>query len=470
MRLAINRVLRDRTSKDCTIGIMASVSQYHVNRPLLAEPSATPAFPTYKSDKSATRTDIALLVSALFLQRFSLPFGNKFLMLNFVPVALIILYQFFSGKLRIQYDRLVWFLALGLAVSCSLLLNFDNTMLTAYFLFIVLYSLVILSKPSTSNQYKRTLRGFQCLVILLSYLGVAQFAAQFVIDGRKLIMFYGMVPDFLFGLFYAGGENTIHPLFYGSSILKSNGIFLQEPSIFSQITALGILIEVLKFRRPRYLLVMTLGFLVAYSGTGLALLLLFLPLAGLRHGRAGFSALFVAMFALGLFATGIIDFSAFTSRVGEFQDPRASAFARFVAPLLLAARQFDTGSLQALLVGNGPGTEKNFHDVWYGAASEGWYKLFLDYGMIGSFIFGCFLASCLRRSRCPGLVLAALIVTCLFSVDFVSTPYVTILIVLCTLNGPEAPQSRIDKASGSQPFVASPSWQTRRGPQFEYDV
>jgi hypothetical protein len=428
-----------------------------VDRRLPAETSATPVFPTYRSDKSATRIDIVLLVSALFLQRFSLPFGNKFLKLDFVAATCILLHQFLSGKLLVQYDRLLWFLAVGLAASCALLLNFKSTMLTAYFLFMVLYSMVTLSRPSTSDQYKGTLQVFQYLVMLISCLGVAQFFAQFVVDGRKLITFYGIVPDFLFGYFYAGTVNTIHPLYYGSSILKSNGIFLEEPSTLSQIMALGILIEVLEFRRPRYLLIMTLGFLVAYSGTGLILLLLFLPLAGLRHGRAGFSALFVAMCALGLFATGIIDLSAFTSRVGEFRYNGGSAFGRFVAPLWLAAKQFDTGSLQAWLVGNGPGTAKEFHDVWYGVTTDGWFKLFLDFGMIGSFIFGCFLVSCLRRSRCPGLVLAALIVICLLFGDFVTSPFVTIITVLCTLNGPEAAQSRIDKTSRYRPFVASPS-------------
>ena len=145
---------------------------------------------------------------------------------------------------------------------------------------------------------------------------------------------------------------------------------MAEPSIFSQITALGILIEVLEFGRPRYLIVMALGFLVAYSGTGLMLLLIFLPLAALRHGRAGLSALLVVMFVLGLVATGIIDLSAFTSRVGEFEERESSGFARFVAPFWLAAKHFDTASLQALLVGTGPGTVKNFSELWYGGGSQ----------------------------------------------------------------------------------------------------
>jgi hypothetical protein len=415
---------------------------------MLAETSVASLRSTYDSDKSATRIDFALLVSALFLQRFTLPFRGTFLSLDFVPVALILLHQFLSGKLLIQYDRLLWFLGSALAVTCSLLLNFQSTMLTSYFLFLVLYSLVTLSRPSTPDRYKSTLQAFQFLIMLLSCLAVAQFVAQFVVDGRKLIMLYGMIPDFLLGTFNAGGANTIHPL-EGSSLLKSNGIFLAEPSNLSQITALGILIEVLEFRRPRYLLVIALGFLLAYSGVGVMVLLLFLPVAGLRHGRAGLSALFVVMFALGLLATGIIDSSVFLSRTGEFEDTHASGFQRFVSPWWLATKYFDTASLQALLAGNGPGTVKALADVngWYAANPSAWLKWLYEYGIIGSFIFVSFCASCLRRSRCPGLVLAALIFIDVFAAGFLTTWFLTIMIVLCTLHGPEPRRGRVDEAS-----------------------
>ena len=422
---------------------MTSAGQYSVDRWTLPE---TPIYSTHESDKSATRVDIALLVLALFLQRFSLPFGKTFLALDFVAAAFILLYQFLSGKIVIEYDRLLWFLAIGLTATCSLLLNFMSTMLTSYFLFMVLYALATLSRPSTPDRYKSTLQAFQFLVMILSCLAVAQFVAQFVVDGRKLILFYGVVPDFLLGPSWeAGGNHTTHEIEGSPSLLKSNGIFLEEPGTLSQITALGILIEVLEFRRPRYLLGMSLGFLMAYSGSGLLTLLVFLPLACLRHGRAGLSALLVVMFAFGLFATGIIDLSAFTSRVGEFTDIRGSGFFRYVSPFWLAAKFFDTASLQALLAGNGPGTATNFHDVWYIGTAGAGLKILYEYGIIGSFIFVCFLASCLRRSRCSRLVLAAVIFTYVFHMGPLNGSFLTIMVVLCTLHGPESRLGRIDE-------------------------
>ncbi len=163
---------------------------------MLAKTSVASIRPASNLDKSATRVDIALLVSPLFLQRFTLPFGTTFLHLDLVAIGLILLYQFLPGNLLVQYDRLLWFLALGFVATCSLLLNFESTMLTGYALFMALYSLFTLIRPSTSDQYKGTLRAFQFLVMLLSCLGVVQFVAQFLVDGRELINFYGMVPDF----------------------------------------------------------------------------------------------------------------------------------------------------------------------------------------------------------------------------------------------------------------------------------
>jgi hypothetical protein len=425
------------TLKDYITNTMTDVGRYNVGRRMLADPSVRPI---YSSDKSATGTDIALLVSMLFLQRFSLPFSGTALQLELVAMGFILFHQFISGKLLIQYDRLLWFLGFAVAITCSLLLNFKSTMLTGYFQFMMFFSFLMLSRRSSADQYRSTLQAFQFVVMLLSCLGVVQFLANFVLDSARLMNLYGILPDFLLGR----AQVDAHP-YDGSYLFRSNAIFLSEASTLSQITALGILIEVLEFRRPKYLLVMMFGFLVSYSGTGSMLLLLFLPLAGL-HGRAAGSALLVVMFALGLFATGIIELSAFTSRVGEFEDARnkASGFVRFASPFWLAAEQFDMASLQALLLGNGPGTGKIVSaKTWYtGGFVATWLKLFYEYGIIGSFMIGCFLASCLRRSRCPGLVVAAIIFAYVFLQGIM-----TITIVLCTLNSPEPRRGRIDETS-----------------------
>jgi hypothetical protein len=390
---------------------------------------------TYKPDSSATRVDVALLASTLFLQRFSVPFGPTHLGLELVAMGSILTYQFISEKLVIQYDRLLWFLGLALATTSSLLLNFNSTMVNAYSQFTLFYALLTLKRPSTDDQYKNTLQGFQFLTVLLSCLAVVQFAAQVVGELDRLTNFYGIIPDVLLGEAQIDRTPPSEMTHF-----RANGIFLTEPSALSQITALGILIEVLEFHRPRYLLIMSVGFLLAYSGTGSILLLLFLPLAAVRHDKAGFPALLVIIFAAGLFATGIMDLGFFTGRAGEFQTTRTSGFSRFVSPLWLAAKKFDTESLQTLLLGAGPGTAKIITDTWYAGFVANWFKIFHEYGMFGSVIVCCFLASCFRRSRCPGVVVAAIYFAYLFLQGML-----TIAIPLVTLSGREPRSSRPDQ-------------------------
>src|SRR5262249_49441523 len=97
--------------------------------------------------------------------------------------------------------------------------------------------------------------------------------------------------------------------------------------------------------------------------------------------------------------------------------------------------------------GNGPGMAKTFNDAWHGGGSEAhWMKIFYEYGIIGVFLFSCFLASCLRRSRCPGLVIVAIIFGFLFLQGIM-----TITIALCTLNGPELRRRPINEASRHGP-------------------
>jgi hypothetical protein len=106
-----------------------------------------------------------------------------------------------------------------------------------------------------------------------------------------------------------------------------------------------------------------------------------------------------------------------------------------------------------LLVGSGPGMAKTFQDTRHGGGElANWFKLFYEYGIIGYFIFICFLASCLRRSRCPGVVIAAIIFAFLFLQGIM-----TIIIPLCTLNGPEHRRRRIDEGSRYEPPLVTGS-------------
>lgn len=408
---------------------------------------------TWSIIESETRVDIALLAAALFLQRFQL--GNLAIPLDLIAASLIYVHQFVTGGLLIQYDRLLWFLLLISAATSSLFFNFRSTMLSSYGVFLAAYFFFTLMRPSSRDRYLSTLHVFQFLISVIASLAILQFLAQFVIDGGQIIQFFGIVPDWLLQpmAIYDGsdtqvGSHTIIPITPGSSLIKSNGIFLSEPATLSAMAALGILIEILEFRRARYLILLVLGLLLSYSGTGITILLVTLPFTGLVHTRAQLPALLVACFALTLIGTGIIDASVFTSRVGEFEDVNASGFQRFISSFWMAAEHFNTASLQALLRGNGPATMKEFVSLEnYSFSGNTWFKLLYEYGLLGAFIFTGFLASCFRASWCPKPLMGALIYSYVLGADnLLSTSFLTIMVVLCTLSGPAPRVSRVDKS------------------------
>jgi hypothetical protein len=396
---------------------------------------------TYTSE---TRVDIALLAAPLFLQRFGLPFLHTRLTFDFVFAALIFAHQFAVGRLFLQYDRLFWFLVVLTAATSSLLLNFQSVMLTSYGQFVLLYFLFTMTRPSTPGQYQNTLQGFQFLVLILACIAIAQIPAQFIIDPGRTLMFFGIFPDAVLP-YNGGGANTMGIIGPGG-LHKSNGIFLSEASEMSQIAALGILIEVLEFRRLRYLIVLTLGLLVAYSGTGITILLVGLPLAFLMNRRAQLPVLLIGLFAGVLLTTGIIHLSVFTSRLDEFNQTQTSGFMRFVAPFWMAADYFPTASITQLLSGNGPHfgfALANSRGVIYCECGSGWFNLIYEYGLICAFVFTCFSVCCFRRSRCPTPLLAALIYYQWVIGGLHGIPTLIIMVVLCTLNGPEPRRGRI---------------------------
>jgi len=417
-------------------------------------------------DRLLSRADTALLASALFIQRFTLNFpGGKSVSLSILPITLIFGYRFVANRLLIQYDRLPWFLLLALFSTTSLLLNLDNSTLTSYSIFLLGFSFFTLIRPSSRHQYKRTLHSFQLLVFIISGFAILQVPAQLVVDPQKLIMFFGIFPDAL--LPYHPRVNTMGIISSTGEFVKSNGIFLAEASTLSGITAVAILIEVLEFSRPWYLIVLSSGFLVAYSGTGVAILLVSFPVAFLVTRRVQLPVLLVCLFAAALFAMGIIHLSAFTGRVGEFQDTNSSGFVRYVSPFWMAAEYFDTASLSGLLFGNGLGhgfAPRGF----YTASGNTWFNVVYEYGLIGAFVFACFLHSSFRRSWCPAPVIVGIVGNYLFNGNSLGdVAGLTIIVVLCTLRprpifqtsplGKRQRQSVMERASQGSVALDPPS-------------
>ena len=112
--------------------------------------------------------------------------------------------------------------------------------------------------------------------------GVLQFAAQFV--GLGLFSFEGIVPS---SILFEKGYNLRIPITGSGPLLKSNGFFLVEPSIFSQFMAVALAIEVVSVKRVPLLCLFAAGFMLSFSGTGWLVLAGFVAAATAGMGARG---------------------------------------------------------------------------------------------------------------------------------------------------------------------------------------
>lgn len=387
-------------------------------------------------EQQTLRLTDALLISALFLQRFGIPFGAK--PLNIVgPVGgLIALIGLMSGVLAIDRRRLRVFLLLSGWIAFGMVwqvttpnrfgtgVNYNSLSQ-----FLVLTSFAVLSfshRVSETAFFTRVNYWFSWIAIA----GIAQFVAQFF--GIRIFEFSGILPA---SVLYERWYNLVIPVGIGS-LLKSNGFFIIEPSTFSQLMAVGLIIEAMMFRRPRYLILFVLALVLSFSGTGWIVLLSFLVAAAFTLGRRGIliaigTAMLLALtVGLILLVTPPVA-AAFSARIQEFWEIGTSAHMRFVTPFWLLAYVVQREPL-SLLMGIGSGASEALSVPWFYDVNTP-VKVLLEYGVPA---LVAYLALFLINRRTPvqrALVFPGMVLF-LFSGGYQQFPPILflILLMLCT--------------------------------------
>ncbi len=310
----------------------------------------------------ALRFTILVLAACLFLQRFALPLGAEGISLAGPIGVALALFGLAQGTLRLHRGRLALYLTLlGLVAIGGVweALHPNHFGIPpiwrslAQFLVLTSFATLAFTEPLDEAIFFRAINR---LLAIIAIAGILQFVAQFA--GLRLFSFVGLLPD---RLLYEYGYNVVIPVGIGD-VLKSNGVFLMEPSVFSQFMALGLIIEVLSARRVASLALFAIGLLLSFSGTGWIVLAAFGLTAFLGLGRRGavigLGALLIL--AIGFAAMMVLapDFAAALSdRLTEFQTPGTSAHLRFITPVWLVADVL-AREPSALLVGIGAGASE----------------------------------------------------------------------------------------------------------------
>jgi hypothetical protein len=347
------------------------------------------------------------LLSTTVLQSLGINFGAYSLNAALVGMYGCLGVAALSGALVLSRRRVALYAACITLALASLLVNanfarVDRSSLSSYLLLVVMYLPFIFTlSPERGRPSARwALRHFSDIALLCAAAGIAQFFAQFVVHADWLFNFSAYLPPFLRG---PEGYNTVIPV---GSWFKSNGFFFREPSGFSFIMALALVVEWELGKRWVRIGAFALALLLTYSGTGiLALLIAMLFPLGWRTLQR-FLLLALGGAALLLAFGDALNLSFTLDRVQEFGSERSSAYIRYIAPMRMVADTLGVESWTAWL-GQGPGAifrqtlGYEFHDPT-------WAKLLVEYGLLGSVAFIALFGSVLLGSGLSSPVRVAL--------------------------------------------------------------
>lgn len=373
---------------------------------------------------------VFVMVSITILSRFGINFGQYSQGLGLIAMYVLVAALLATGVVRLDLKSASFYV---IAVTVALLsytvnsnaADGDNLSTNSLMLLIAIHLPLVLSlRPRFGGEglWTSVVSTFSNVLFVCALAGILQFYLQFFVKAPWLFDFSNHVPEALQG---PSGYNTTIRV---GSLFKSNGFFFREPSGFSFMMALGLLLEWVVFRRSVRIVSFGLALLLSYSGTGLLALLvgLMFPLGARTLTRIALLSAggLVVMLLLG----DALNLSFTLGRVSEFGDENASAHIRYVAPLRLVQESFDSVPWGPL-VGLGPGSIRRtattyvFHDPT-------WARLIFEYGLLGFGAFVSWFCYLVNRFSAPVGIRMAILAYWLIMGGHLLTPDVVAVIAL----------------------------------------
>ncbi len=379
------------------------------------------------------------VVCATLLAKFGLP------PLTYIGIGLLypltfalIAYGFITGQLQFESRRLTFYMIVLSLLGFIQLLRPDSFSLPSFVMMAALASTFVFTTRTSAVSSHVALNFFCNLSALVALLGIVQFFIQFA--GNPALIF--PIEHFLPAEIRIAGYNNVAPLYYGSPLYKSTGFVMLEPSVFSQLCAIGLIAELYGRSRFLRLAVYVVAMIVAYSGTGLMILAVALPVYVVMYRRWDLLTRGMVLLALVLFLSEPLNLNLLTGRLDEFGRVGSSGFARFVGwQDLFADRLWPSAT--AALFGHGAGSFESLA-AGYAAAQMSYTKILFEFGVLGGLIYFSFIFFCIFSNGAPRIVQVALLV-CYF-MNGAYSPTFTGLAVSMLLwpnsRAPSAPEAR----------------------------
>jgi hypothetical protein len=299
-----------------------------------------------------------------------------------------------TGRLRPSPNRLGLYLGMAAVLTLEQVLAVKTFQPTALLLLIGLhlpYAFELKDSGNPTLHHERFLN----LALFICICGILQYTGQFVIGVRYAYPIEHFTPDSML----THGYNFLNPVAYGSKTMKANGVFLLEPSYFSQLLATGFAIEAAGPQRIWRLLCFCVGFVVSFSGTGLLMMAVTVPTLIIVYRRYSL-LVFAGLVAIVVLVGGeFIGLDFVTRRVSEFNQTGTSGYQRYVGPTLMFDQYLLT-SWQRSLFGVGAGMMMRMTPApMYHVAETGWAKIILEFGFVGAIAYFGFLYLSIFRAQ-----------------------------------------------------------------------
>lgn len=393
------------------------------------------------------------LVGVTFLSKITIPALGAVGIDVTLPLLLVALMAgAIAGFIRFDTARLTLYIVLIGILGLIQILQPDSFSVPSMLLLVALHFPYIFSVPEGSEG-ERIVKLFLGIVTVCALCGIAQYSLQFVVNPHYLFPIENLVPE----PFTVQHYNKQAAVAYGSQVYRANGVFLLEPSFFSQVLAVAIVAELCTLARVTRLALFGIALIVSYSGTGVLVLLICLPTY--MFARRRWDLLLLCTFALVVLFSlhAVLHIDHFFSRVGELDSTQSSGFARFVGGFFLFD-QFLWGDPWRTLFGYGAGSFANYAPhARYPVAEMALFKIVFEFGLFGAVMYFGFLFCCLFRSPAPRLLTVAVAITYLLNGMYASFAHGLALGLLLWSS------ARKRAPAGPPGGLPSPDWQAPKG-------
>lgn len=353
-------------------------------------------------------------VTASFLSKLSVPpFGSLGLSLAIPLLCLTSALGLAAGRLVTDAGRLLAYIAvLGLLWGIQLL-RAEPFSYASLLLFTMLHFPYVLQLKRPPD-YEQVLALYQRVALTIAVLGLLQYGIQFLIGPALAFPIENFFPE----AFKVSKFNMQGYLEYGSEVYRTNGVFMLEPSFYSQLLAVSVVVEAVTRARPWVLGVLLAGMVVSFSGTGLMLLAACLPCQAIVKRRWDLLAAGVVLVAVAITLAALADspyLNVFFKRAGEFTATGSSGFARFVGGFYLF-EQFLWPDVMRGLFGFGAGSLQAYQaKATWSSGGNAFFKMIFEFGLVGGLAYFAFIGYVLRQSAAPVMLRVAVGFTYLLS-------------------------------------------------------